>query len=96
MKLYMTTKKLRTENADNKRQSSSAQTSSTYDHNGFKAQAKDTIDYLLHDESGVGVIEVVLILVVLIALVLIFKDKISSLLRTIFDQIDSSASDVWS
>lgn len=63
---------------------------------GFGEQAKELCRYLICDERGVGVIEVVLILVVLIALVLIFKDKISSLLKTIFDQINSSAADVWS
>ena len=36
------------------------------------------------DEDGVGVIEVVLILVVLIGLVIIFKTQIRKLLETIF------------
>ncbi len=51
--------------------------------------------YILYNESGVGVIEIVLILVVLIALVLIFRDSIKNLLETILDQIDSSAQSVW-
>lgn len=50
---------------------------------------------LFQDDRGIGTIELVLILVVLIALVLIFKDRIKSLLNTIFDQIDSSASSVY-
>lgn len=53
-------------------------------------------DYLLYDESGVGVIEVVLILVVLIAMVVVFRDRIKTLLENIFNQIDSSATSVWS
>ena len=50
---------------------------------------------LLQDDSGIGTIELVLILVVLIALVLIFKDRIKALLNDIFDQIESSASSVY-
>ncbi len=42
------------------------------------------------DNRGVGVIEVVLILVVLIALVIIFKDKITALLNSIFGSISDS------
>ena len=50
---------------------------------------------LLQDDSGIGTIELVLILVVLIALVLIFKDRIKALLNDIFDQIESSATSVY-
>ncbi len=49
----------------------------------------------ISDESGVGVIEMVLIVVVLIALVLIFRDRLKKLLESIFDQIDKSASSVY-
>lgn len=47
------------------------------------------------DESGIGTIELVLILVVLIALILVFKDKIGELLGVIFDEIDSQTSEVY-
>lgn len=50
---------------------------------------------LLQDDRGIGTIELVLILVVLIALVLIFKDRIRTLLNSIFDQIESSATSVY-
>ena len=40
----------------------------------------------LEQEDGVGVIEVVLILVVLIGLVIIFKGQITALLNDIFKQ----------
>ncbi|MGN8817339.1 Flp1 family type IVb pilin [Oribacterium sp. HCP28S3_H8] len=53
------------------------------------------LHYLISDESGIGTIEVVLILIVLIALVAIFKRYIVGLLNTIVEQIDSAASDVW-
>jgi len=47
------------------------------------------------DESGISTIELVLILVVLISLVLIFKSSITSLLNTIFSQINSQAGEVY-
>ena len=49
----------------------------------------------LADESGMGTIEVVLILVVLIGLVIVFKDKITDLLGNIMDQIQGDAESVY-
>ncbi len=49
----------------------------------------------LKGESGLGTIEIILILVVLIALVLIFKDQILSLAGTIFGQIGKSVKTVY-
>ena len=46
------------------------------------------------DEQGVGVVEVILILLVLVGLVLIFKDQIVSLARSIFANISSQAGSV--
>ena len=46
------------------------------------------------DESGVGVVEIILILVVLIGLVLIFKKNITSLVGNIFDTITSKSGEV--
>lgn len=46
------------------------------------------------DESGVGVIELVLILV-LIGLVIIFKKQINTLLENIFKQINSKSKEVY-
>lgn len=46
-------------------------------------------------EDGVGVIEVVLILVVLIGLVIIFKSQITELLQSIFKEINSQAKEVY-
>lgn len=42
---------------------------------------------VMEDESGIGVIEVILILLVLVGLVIIFKDQILSLARSIFSNI---------
>ena len=47
------------------------------------------------DEDGVGVIEVVLILVVLIGLVIIFTTQIRKLLETIFKQIETQSKEVY-
>ena len=45
-------------------------------------------------EDGIGVVEVILILLVLVGLVLIFKDQIVSLARSIFSNITSQANSV--
>ena len=45
----------------------------------------------LLDEDGVGVVEMVLIVVVLIALVLIFKNRLTSTVNDIFDKIKSES-----
>ncbi len=47
------------------------------------------------DEDGVGVIEIVLILVVLIGLVLVFKKQINTLLENIFKQINTKSKEVY-
>ena len=49
----------------------------------------------MEDDSGVGVIEVVLILVVLIGLVIIFKTQITKLLENIIKEIESQSKEVY-
>ena len=44
---------------------------------------------ILTEERGIGVVEVILILVVLIGLVLIFKSQLTSLVQNIFQKITS-------
>ena len=44
------------------------------------------------DERGIGTVEMILILVVLIALVLIFKEQLTDLVNTIFEKISSQSS----
>ena len=46
---------------------------------------------LWEDGRGIGTVEMILILVVLIALVLIFKSKLTSLVNEIFDKITSQS-----
>lgn len=55
----------------------------------------DEVCEFLWEEDGVGVIEVVLILVVLIGLVIIFKSQITQLLESIFKEINSQSKEVY-
>lgn len=43
------------------------------------------------DESGIGVVEIILILVVLIMLVVIFRTQITAIVNNAFAQINSGA-----
>lgn len=45
----------------------------------------------MKDESGIGVVEIILILVVLIGLVIIFKTQLTELVQTIFGKITSES-----
>ena len=47
------------------------------------------------NEDGLGVIEVVLILVVIIGLVIIFKKQITTLLESIFKEIEKQSKEVY-
>ena len=47
------------------------------------------------DDRGIGVVEMILILVVLIALVLIFREQLTSLVTTIFSAITKNAKAVY-
>lgn len=60
--------------------------------NGFRL--KKQIADVLRDEQGIGVVEVILILVVLIGLVIIFKSQLTSLVNTIFEKITSESSGI--
>ena len=48
----------------------------------------------LKDEDGMGTVELILIIVVLIGLVIIFKGQITELVNDIFDKITSQANKV--
>jgi|GEM_PF-823384 len=45
---------------------------------------------LINDDRGIGVIEMVLILVVLVGLVLIFKTQLTSIIGTVFDKVNNT------
>lgn len=56
---------------------------------------KKEISRFVMEEDGIGVIEVVLILVVLIGLVIIFKKQINTLLESIFKEINNQSKEVY-
>lgn len=56
---------------------------------------KEQIFRFLKDESGIGVVEVILILVVLIGLVLIFKTQLTTLITNIFKEITKQSKEVY-
>lgn len=43
------------------------------------------------EEDGIGVVEIILILVILVALVLVFKDEIGAIVDKAFKQIDGDS-----
>ena len=48
----------------------------------------------LQEEDAVGVVEIILILVVLIALVMIFKDQLTSLVKNILSKITKQSNSI--
>lgn len=55
---------------------------------------KKMLKQFWNDNRGVGVVEIVLILVVLVALVIIFKDNIVEIVTNAFDSIQSGAKSI--
>ena len=49
------------------------------------------IGKILHDEEGMGTVEVILIILVLIGLVIIFKSQLTDLVESIFTKITKQA-----
>ena len=49
------------------------------------------LEWCFSGEEGFGTVEIVLLLLVLVGLVLIFKDKVSELVNSIFGKITSQA-----
>ena len=62
---------------------------------GGNSMLMQEVKHFWVEEDGIGVIEVVLILVVLISLVIIFKGQITALLNDIFGQINSQSREVY-
>lgn len=48
----------------------------------------------IEEEEGIGVVEIILILVILIALVLLFKNEITSIVKKAFQSIKSDSSSI--
>lgn len=55
---------------------------------------QNLLKLFLEDESGVTVIEIVLILVVLIGLVIIFKNQLNFLIQSLLDKITKQSSSI--
>ena len=55
---------------------------------------KNRVREILTEKKGVGVVEVILILVVLIGLVIIFTSQLTSLVQSIFKKITSESSGI--
>ena len=51
----------------------------------------DHVKMFLQEEDGVGVVEIILILVVLIGLVVIFKNQLTKLVNNIFKKITNQS-----
>lgn len=52
------------------------------------------IKQVLKDDAGLSVVEMILILVVIIALILIFKTQLISLVNSIFEKITSESAGI--
>ena len=48
----------------------------------------------IREEDGVGVVEIILILVVLISLVIIFKEQLTNLVRSILSKITKQSNSI--
>lgn len=53
-----------------------------------------TIVNFWKEEEAIGVVEIILILVVLVALVLLFKDKITDVVNNAFKAFDKDSGDI--
>ena len=54
----------------------------------------ENVRAFLQEEDGVGVVEIILILVVLIGLVVIFKDQLTRLVNNIFKKINNQSNGI--
>jgi Flp pilus assembly pilin Flp len=55
---------------------------------------KKQAEAFLQEEDAVGVVEIILILVVLIGLVIIFKEQLTSLVKSILSKITSQSNSI--
>ncbi len=62
--------------------------------NKWFLKTANAVQRFLKEEDGVGVVEVILILVVLIGLVLIFKEQLTTIVNNIFDTITDRSGQV--
>ena len=60
----------------------------------IKTAVKENIKNFWQDEDGMGVVEIVLIIVVLIGLVIIFKSQITALVNKLLSKMSSQANKI--
>lgn len=53
-----------------------------------------SIKNFIKEEDGIGTVEMILILVVLIGIVIIFRDKLTKIVNDIFDKITKQSNSV--
>ena len=57
-------------------------------------ETREQIDAFFREQDGVGVVEIILILVVLISLVIVFKKQLTSLVNSILSKITSQSNSI--
>lgn len=65
--------------------------------NGFKKHSKAILRYageFWTEESGMGVVEIVLIIIVLVGLVVVFKKQITTLVNSILTKMTNQANQI--
>ena len=55
---------------------------------------KESISSFVKEEEGVGVVELILILAILVCLVVIFRGKIETLVSSAYQQLNSDSSEL--
>lgn len=60
----------------------------------IKERIREGFSDLIREEDGVGVVEIILILVVLIALIVIFKDQLTAIVESILGGIRSGVDSI--
>ncbi len=61
----------------------------------IRQSAKEALQRFVQEEDGIGTVEMILILVVLIGLVIIFKSQLTKLVGDIFGQITSKSQQIY-
>lgn len=64
-----------------------------YMENGNKRELKNWRSFL-REEDGMGTVEVILIIVVLVGLVIIFKDQITKIVNSLFQKITTQTGQI--
>ncbi len=62
--------------------------------NQFRISHRNFIGDFIEDEEAIGTVEMILILIVLIALVIIFRDQLKTIVNNLFDKITTQSNSV--